>query len=230
MIDIIYITQNRLQLTRQTLPRLAEYKDFFNIHIYDNASGEETDYYLADFCGDEIELTFNDVNMGISKLTKDFWLKSQSDIIGKIDNDIMLPESKDWVDRILNIFKRYPRLAIVGLWHFNSTDDEIERAGRFASDGLLLQEYVGGNYFARRKALLDNKLFGNTVWGWTEFQKELRWNGWMIGYAWPPIKIIHLEDGNEDKNNRIRRGYGQDKAKYIDKLDREWFFGREVNL
>jgi len=225
MIDLLYVTHGRIDLTRTTLPRLLEY-DEFQVTVFNNASTDGTGEFLKDISAKKnFTLLTSDRNLNLSMITKNFWFSSDSEFVAKVDNDILLPESKEWINRFVDTFGRMRRLAVAGLFHFDFPKEREKELATLETNGLIIQEYVGGNYVARRKAVVHSRLGGYGLWGWTEAQIEIRKKGWLIGYPWPLVRVLHLESGNEDHEFRIRRGFGLEKARRFDKEDQRWFFG-----
>lgn len=218
MIDVIYITQNRIELTKQTLPRLSEYKEYFNILIVDNGSNDGTCEYLFKTFPNCKKLMLSR-NMGIARVMKDFLAKSNSELVGKIDNDIMLPEDNNWLQNVLNLFANNPRLAVVGLFHFDVEQSLLEGIQKQTKGEILSQPWVGGNFISRRSALIENYQSANGVWGWTESQVGMKAKGWQIGYAWPPVVVKNLGQDDE-KRSRLNRGYGLQKESRLEANDR----------
>ena len=95
-VDILYITYNRIQTTMLTLPTLLESTEYpFALTIVDNGSEDGTQEYLKETVdnhrrSDKITLIINHTNRGLSGPTNEFWKKSQAELVGKIDNDILV--------------------------------------------------------------------------------------------------------------------------------------------
>ena len=96
VVDIIFLTFNRLYYTKITLPVLLNSSDnnSFKIHIVDNGSTDGTVEYLKKISHPKIEsIIYNKKNEGLVKPTKKFWEESNADLVGKIDNDILVPKT-----------------------------------------------------------------------------------------------------------------------------------------
>ena len=93
LVNIIFITFNRLYYTKITLPKLlaCNYKNY-RVTIVDNGSTDGTTEYLKSLKNSKIDdIIFNKKNKGLVKPTKKFWNKSYAKFVGKIDNDIIVP-------------------------------------------------------------------------------------------------------------------------------------------
>ena len=92
-VHILYLTFNRLYYTQKTLPVLLESSDTasYQIYIVDNGSTDGTVEYLQNLNHPRIEkVIYNKKNEGLVKPTKKFWAQSKAELVGNIDNDILV--------------------------------------------------------------------------------------------------------------------------------------------
>ena len=59
------------------------------------------------------------------KPTKQFWRESTGDYIGKIDNDILVPNG--WVDNLVEAHINIPNLGVCGYCHFREEDFDAKK-------------------------------------------------------------------------------------------------------
>jgi len=209
-IEILYITWNRLAYTKLTLPTVLERGGDvdYEVCITDNGSTDGTVEYLESLDHPRIKrITFKEKNAGISPVTNEFWEKAESDYVGKVDNDILLPDR--WLEPIMRVHAAGdPNVGIVGLCHFHR--DEIDSLDehpylhniKSLEDGVkvFVQVHLGGAcYVFPRKLFLK---LGNAdlhpealTHGWSDKQQEYFRAGYFPCYVYPWITCKHLGDG-----------------------------------
>jgi glycosyltransferase involved in cell wall biosynthesis len=227
LVDIIYFTHNRLEATKNTLPKLLEStKHPFSLTIVDNGSTDGTVHFLKyvvrTICGSmNIKLILNKENEGLSKPTNEFWKNSNAVLVGKIDNDILVENG--WLEKLVRAHEKAETLAVVGGFHFPIELFSYENCKHniFQINGvkILRQPYIGGNYLAkksilRRNGYLDEHLGSGKlrIGGWTKYQLGLSRMDYVIGYHYPLIRFAHLRSGSNSYYKRVR---GMSKRKYL---------------
>ena len=226
-VDLLYFTYNRLDHTRITLPALLEKSGHpFRLTVVDNGSADGTPGYLHDLIQQyrgsvPIKLILNQHNEGLSKPTNEFWKRSRAELVGKIDNDILV--EAEWLKKLVNAHQQLSRLAVVGGLHFPLDRLDVRRLAHnlFAYDTIriLRQPHIGGNYVAKLSLLKNYAGLNETVdssglkiGGWTGFQKMLTDDGYYIGYYYPFIRFEHLHNA---PNRYFKEVRGMSKKKYI---------------
>ena len=110
MIDILYITYNRIECTKITLPKLISSTSCkINLTIIDNGSSDGSVTYLKKIVDNnlsqhKIRLIINNENQGLSKPTNFFWKQSNANLVGKIDNDILVEDG--WLEKLVGTHKK----------------------------------------------------------------------------------------------------------------------------
>ena len=218
-VEILYVTYNREKCTKITLPTLLEKSGYpFELTIVDNGSTDSTVSYLQKIQEEygsklPIRLILNRTNKGLSKPTNEFWQSSGAELVGKIDNDIVV--ERNWLPKLLDAHKKIPHLAVIGGFHFPLEIFNLRkcRHNLFEHSGvqLLRQAYIGGNYLAKRDVLLKNGPLdenlanaGFKVGGWTEYQLALSSQGYWIGYYYPLIPFEHLHTAEDSYYMKVR--------------------------
>jgi glycosyltransferase involved in cell wall biosynthesis len=208
-VEILYITWNRLPYTKLTLPLVLEGGGDvdYEVCITDNGSTDGTVEFLGSLNHPRIKrITLNEHNVGISPVTNEFWEKAESDYVGKVDNDILLPDR--WLEPIMAVHAAGdPNVGVVGLTHFHR--DEIDALDEHSyshniktlGDGVkvFVQLHLGGACYA-----FPRKLFlklGNAdlhpealTRGWSDKQQEFFRAGYFPCYVYPWITCKHLGD------------------------------------
>jgi len=196
-IDILFLTWNRLELNKRSLPNLLDSDPDvdFRVHVYDNNSTDGTVEYLKSLDHPKIgSITFNDKNLGISPVTNTFWGKTDAEIIGKIDNDIMVP--KGWVSKVLLRLEnaQEENIGPVTLYHWIKewADDILLDKCPIVTlkngSKLIRSTHTGGNYLMHRY-LLDKlgkvpEQFGMKG-GFSRWQYQASGRELICGYIYP---------------------------------------------
>ena len=209
-VGIIFLTFNRLYYTRKTLPVLLESSDYpFSIRIVDNGSSDGTVEYLKNLAHPRIEqIIFNKKNEGLVKPTKRFWKEIGTELVGKIDNDILVP--KGWVQKLTEAHQRVPNLGVAGYCHFRQEDFDAKKFAlkveQINNINFRRQPWIGGNYIMKRSTVLKNKgyrqsrkLFQKRIlYGFNKYQETLAKNGFIHGYLCDENNSLYTWDHIDD--------------------------------
>ena len=171
-VHILFLTYNRLYYTQKTLPALLESSGTIScqIRIVDNGSTDGTVEYLQKLNHPRIEkVIYNKKNEGLVKPTKQFWKDSHSGLVGKIDNDILVP--KGWIEKLVDAHQKIPQLGVVGFCHFQKEDFNkfVVKKKVENINGVYIrrQPWIGGNYIIKSHHLLKHS-------GYTQSRKLLK--------------------------------------------------------
>jgi glycosyltransferase involved in cell wall biosynthesis len=123
---------------------------------------------------------------------------TRADIVCLVQDDDTVPRDATWLATALDMFERYPRLAILGgFMGFESFDPDPAKARRVWGGGFRFVHHVNiGPYFIRRK---HYEALGGWEYSFSEagepgicFDDELclrAWmNGYQVGYSFVPFK------------------------------------------
>lgn len=208
-IEILYITWNRLAYTKLTLPRVldqggdADYK----VCIVDNGSKDGTVEYLKSLSHPRIKnITFKGMNHGISPVTNEFWEQAQAEYMGKVDNDILLPNC--WLEPIMYVHAASdPNVGVVGITHFDREDidkinelDYLHNIKRLRNGAqVFVQYHIGGACYVFPRELFRKfgpvPVFPNApTAGWAGQQIRFFKKGYFPCYVYPWITCKHLGD------------------------------------
>lgn len=211
-IDILYITFDRLEYTRKTLPAMIKNAGMdFKLTIFDNGSTDGTVEYLKfiekKYSNVISKIFFNSTNIGISMPTNIFWKNSTADYIGKVDNDTLLPEN--WLRRLFDAHQCSDRFGVLGGFAFNMgyfSDGELEkRVISIDNVQLIPDAFIGGccyimpRHIQQRLGYLKNNPAKKT-YGWTEYQINIYNNGYVNGYLYPLLYVEHFDDPKSEYN------------------------------
>jgi len=199
---IIYFTWNRLDYTKRTLPRLIESTGAdTRIIVFDNSSDADTVDFLRSLDEERIQIFLNHVNAGLSQPTNWLYNMIKTEFVGKVDNDTLVPDG--WVDKFAEAHEKWgEELGLISGFHFMDEDwssaceiNIVEKNG----SKIVKQPYVGGCcYLMRRQTFIDLGEIptqSGKIGGWTEYQQvNLNLAKKLIGYAYPLVKVSHLDD------------------------------------
>ena len=214
-VAILYITFNRLNYTLKTLPVLLDSSDkSFNVRIVDNGSTDGTVEYLQKLNHPRIEkIILNKRNKGLVKPTKQFWKETSADIVGKIDNDILVPNG--WIDKLMDAHTKIPHLGAAGFCHFRQEDfnPEIVKCNLRFENGIYFREqpWIGGNYLMKLDTVIrcneyrqSRRLFQKRIlYGFNNYQEKLAEKGYLNGYLCNNEKELYLWEHLDDPRHPL---------------------------
>lgn len=193
-VEIIFLTYNRFYYTKKTLPALLNSSQYpFKVRIVDNGSTDETVEFLKNLNHPNIEkIIFNKKNKGLVKPTKQFWKETDAELVGKIDNDILVPQK--WIDNLVTAHKSIPNLGVMGYCHFREEDFNHKQVALKMEEinGIKFrrQPWIGGNYLMKKSTVINykgykqsRKFFNKRIlYGFNKYQEKLTQSGFIHGY------------------------------------------------
>ncbi|WP_291325476.1 glycosyltransferase [Desulfovibrio sp. UCD-KL4C] len=206
MIDILYLTFNRIAYTKITLPALIENAGTdFSLTIMDNGSTDGTVEYLQEmqekYKNTIRKVLFNSKNIGISMPTNVFWRTAKGEFVGKVDNDTLVP--KNWLSRLLEAHQKSDKLGVVGGFHFDMAYVDVKELERrvvsLEGVSLIPDAFIGGCCYLFRKSVQEKHGYLDVhptrkTFGWTEYQQEIARSGYCNGYLYPLLNVEHFDD------------------------------------
>lgn len=202
--DVVYLTHNRLEYTRKTLPAMLACvrKGKDRLWIVDDNSVDGTWYYIKRILNDfpllhqcrTIRGKFGNPNGALNLMLKESAQENPSPFVAKVDNDYLIKDS-----RIFTFCEKVfaesngasPPLGIFG-FVANAHGD----AGKIA-------RWVGGNYVACRNVFHMPVPVGGQFFGWTQYQLQLG-KKWEIRWSDEHL-AISIDDLPE--NLPLRKAY-----------------------
>lgn len=164
MIDLLYVSFNRLRFTVESFGALMEntsWGEVEKLYVVDDGSTDST----ADFLRGAIEVVPTEVEFmsdrfGGPVAAMNLYLeRGKSDVFAKIDNDFIVPP--DWLDEMLNVWETAD-LDVLGTEPFIGLDEEAERSYEPC-------EWIGGKGLIR-KSIFDGPIPADGRFGWTHYQ------------------------------------------------------------
>ena len=179
MIPCLYITYNRIDYTKQTLPELIN-SDCDKIIIIDNHSTDGTAEYLEEIDHPKIQVIFKEENTGIAGAMNIFLqLTKGYEFVSKIDNDTIVP--KNWCNELLrkliacdldilqakhNLDPAVTKGLTFDEWMRTMRQDEKDKS-------VYYHHFVGGSGIVFRRNKID--ILPETEWllySWRQYQRE----------------------------------------------------------
>jgi 2-polyprenyl-3-methyl-5-hydroxy-6-metoxy-1,4-benzoquinol methylase/GT2 family glycosyltransferase/Tfp pilus assembly protein PilF len=210
-VAILMFTYDRMEYSQEALYTLMKNTRYpFDLYIVDNHSTDGTREWLEEArrkYPDRIkDIRYNSHNEGLPGPTNDFWNRVDAELIGKVDNDTLVPQG--WLKRLVEAHQKIPKLAVVGGYHFRPEDfdDKSVRLRLFEQNGIriLPDLHIGGCCYLMKKSiqqLLGPMKFKSElkIHGWTEYQHMLAGAGYIVGYLYPLIQLEYMDDPRSEK-------------------------------
>lgn len=218
------LENNRTQYTELALDSIVSTVDFSNGHrliVVDNGSCNSTVKLYENYRGIIEKVIYLPKNIGIARATNKAWMERKPyEHALRMDNDIVI-HAEGWVDQMEDVFKREPKIGVVGLkrkdnWQHPDNPNDWFKSKLFMlhqpyknvwtrdpSEGpapwLVVEEtdHIMGTCAAYRSNLLDNMgylyEFG-ALYGFEDALACVRAHvlGFRTVYL-PGIEIDHLE-------------------------------------
>jgi GT2 family glycosyltransferase len=211
MVDVIMVTYNRLQFTKQAIQSLKRTACPYRLIVVDNNSNDGTQDYLNQLKnkGKIDTLIFNDVNLGLEKaLNKGLQKVQSTSYFITTDNDCIA--CQDWLEKLIFLMETHQEYAAIS---------------------CRPQILIGvGPIFKTNKEVVENNVVGGSVrimdtlkvkgvGGWTDkFEKDgrgneehdicgkLRADGWKVGFA-KDVWTYHLFGKDRSWGYNLKSNY-----------------------
>jgi GT2 family glycosyltransferase len=210
-ISLVMFTYNRIEYTKLSLQTLMDNTYYpFDLVIVDNNSTDGTQSWLEEFRKqhpDRIKnIIYNSKNYGLPGPTNSFWQSTAADLLGKVDNDTLVPEG--WLERLIEAHIKIPNLAVIGGYHFRPEDFNECAASKniYTESGIsvLTDTHIGGCCYLMKRSI--QKKYGLMevhpilkTHGWTQYQWRLAKEGHIVGYLYPLIQLEYMDDPRSEK-------------------------------
>ncbi len=178
-IPILMITWNRLEYTKQAIKAIRENTSNYILFIWDNNSNDGTKKYLKALNDKNIEIHFENKNVGLVPPMNYFFEKFKNyKYVAKVDNDTVV--GKGWLEKLREVMDEIPLFAVEAN-HFLMLNYDIKEnedyyrhlyCVDFKGNKLYLSEMVGGTGVLIRRKMIDEPIpeCKGTLSGWILYQ------------------------------------------------------------
>lgn len=197
---IVLVTHNRLEYTKKCVSRLLEDPtEQFDLHLWDNASTDETPAHLKSLKDNRIvEVTLSKENVGQTGAMNYVWSKAKAELVGKLDNDCLV--TPGWTRIFAQAHEDIEKLGSLACWPFLLGDfDEAAASQKI----ILLNGHkifrhpwtCGSGFIMKRKTFLT---MGPWREGWkvgtTGYFLKMALAGYINGWYYPLVMQEHMDD------------------------------------
>jgi GT2 family glycosyltransferase len=193
-IDLLFVSFNRLAYTKLALQSLlADPTEEFSMTIWDNASTDGTQEYLASVEDRRIaKKVFSRANVNVDGAVFETLTKSTADLVGVVANDFLFPAG--WTRVIAQAHADVPELGQISCWHLGPQYFDETRARHkiqtFGWHRILRHPWTDGCGLVKLQTLRDAGFEGM---GSTDFGIRLSLKGYVNGFYVPPLCAEHMD-------------------------------------
>lgn len=205
-VDLLLITWNRREYVEKMLPTLLNDPSDFHLYCWDNGSKDGTADIIRDLCDIRVkEKHFHPENVGQTQPCQWFFEKATSDVIGKVDDDILLPTG--WINRIAPMIRKEPKFGMLGCWIFMPEDWNESLAQKNIieiSDELIFRttSIAGQSFLARKEYLIRYQKLDSP--GLPVNRLQMCFDGLIHGYPIPLLYAHNMDDPRSSMNTKTQ--------------------------
>ncbi len=195
-VSIIFITHNRIEYTKKSLAALLKNDEDFHLHIWDNGSDDGTVEYLSEIEDPRIRSkVFREENEGQTIPLNKIWSFSKSDLMGKVDNDCLMPDG--WLSVFSKAHEDIENLGAVACWHYHLEDFDYDLAKnkifKYGDHSILRNAWVGGTGFLIKRDSFERvgPIRRNSL---TKYWIKMASKGYINGFYYPLLHQEHMDD------------------------------------
>jgi hypothetical protein len=205
-VDLLLITHNRRRYVEKTLETLVRDPAAFRVYWWDNHSTDGATDVVRALLSERLSAThLSDRNVYQGVPTRWFLETSRSDVVGKIDDDVLLPIG--WLDRFTPLVRENATLGMLGCWMFmpEDWDEEMARQNCIRVAGLRIFRVLtmGGCSFVARREVLLRFLLDEPLQGLPVDKPGMSLAGFISGYP-VPLEFAHHMDDPRSPHCRMR--------------------------
>jgi len=197
-VDLLLITWNRREYVEKTLENLLAGDADFRLHCWDNNSQDGTADIIASLDDPRVvKKNFSTENVKQRTPTLWFFDQAKSDLVGKIDDDILLPN--DWISKIAPIVRNNDNAGMLGCWIFMEDDwNESLAKHKFVKLGehdVFQNMWIAGQSFLAKKDILPKYIHPeNYGYGFPVDQYRMTRDGFVNGFPLPIVYAHNMDD------------------------------------
>jgi len=211
-VDLLLITHNRRGYVEKMLPKLLEDPTPFNLYCWDNHSTDGTADLLRSIDDPRIaHRHFHPENANQCEPCLWFLENAQSDVVGKVDDDVLLPPG--WMDTIAPLIQQEPRFGMLGCWIFMESDwfEEIAKTNviRVQGTDIFRSTMLAGHSFLARREYLKKYCIANSPrysHGLPVDRLQMSLDGLISGHPLPILFAHNMDDPRSPYNLATKPG------------------------
>jgi len=208
-VDLLLITWNRRHYVEKTLENLLKSDANFRLYCWDNNSEDGTAKIIAALDDPRVvKKHFSKENMKQRAPVLWFFEHATSDLVGKIDDDILLPH--DWIETIAPIVRENPKAGMLGCWIYMKEDwDEVLAKHKYIKLGendIFQNMWIAGQSFLARLDYVKKYIYPeNKGYGFPIDQYQMTVDGLINGY---PVPILFAHNMDDPRSSHYYSGGG----------------------
>jgi glycosyltransferase involved in cell wall biosynthesis len=211
--DLLLITWNRKHYLEKTIEHLLKQDQDFRLYCWDNASADGTGDIINSINDPRVvKKVFSKENVKQREPCLWFLENAKSDVVGKIDDDILLPD--DWINTLLPLIRSNPNYGMLACWIFMESDWDENLAKHKIKDidgqRIFHTSWVAGQSFLAKKEVLK-KYITNDGYGFPIDQMKMTIDGYINGYPLP-LMFAHNMDEPRSPSYFDSKGFGEHGA------------------
>lgn len=154
-------------------------------------------------------------NIGQWAACQQAWDMSSAPLLSHIQNDILVPWG--WVHGLFEVYQAF-KPFLIGAFHFGIHEFPGRDEEHPNGIGICYVSHIAGTAFLMHRD--DWIKYGrirqdHPIYGFTQYQAAAKKRGAKIGYAYPPVKITHMDENGYPFSLR--------ETTYKDETDRIFF-------
>ncbi|MGB3534778.1 MAG: glycosyltransferase [Microcoleaceae cyanobacterium] len=207
-VDLLLITYNRRQYLQKTLTHLLNSSSNFRLYCWDNASVDGTADIIASIDDERVvKRHFSKENVNQFEPCMWFFETAESDVIGKIDDDVLLPEG--WTEQFASLIRQDSQFGMLGCWIFMPEDWNINLAAHniveISGHKVFQCTMIAGHSFLARKEYLRH-YSGWMPAGIPLDRVGMSIDGLVSGYPLPLMYAHNMDDPRSPLNMTMQSG------------------------
>lgn len=199
-VDLLLITWNRREYVEKMLPTILKDPSDFRLYCWDNGSKDGTADAIRSIDDPRVvNRHFHPENVEQYQPCMWFMETATSDVLGKIDDDILLPPG--WIERIVPMVRKEPKFGMLGCWIFMPEDWNETLAKQNITE--LSGEHVfqctsiaGHSFLIRQEYMLRYKMNRQRDYshGLPVDRSRMSFDGLVSGYPLPLLLAHNMDD------------------------------------
>ena len=207
-VDLLLITWNRRKYVEKMLPTLLDTPSDFRLYCWDNASQDGTADIIRSIDDSRVvKKHFHHENVGQYDPCLWFYEVGTSDVVGKIDDDILLPPG--WIERFAPMIRKEPRFGMIGCWICmpEDWDESIAEKNIIELSGERIFRSIskaGHSFLARKEYLIRYHVDGGG--GLPVNRQAMSLDGLVNGFPLPLLYAHNMDDPRSPLNANTKSG------------------------